>query len=367
MTYVLFPVIQFNDNSGSPLASGNILTYVGGTTTPLASYTNSTGTLAANPVALNASGRPNNGTGMWLDSNSVYKFVIRDSNNNEIQTIDNYSPAGSDINQIATNVQFVTLASTSSLAAERVLTAGSGISLTDAGAGSTITAAVNINGLTEDTSPDLAADYVPTYDASATANKKALLNNILKPLPIVSGKLYGCGDNRNNACYIANSGTPGAITIDTVYYVPIIFSRAVTISAIVCHVSTEHVGSNLRLGLYAASTTTLLPTGSVIADSGNISTTGTGQKSFSTTQTLAAHTLYYLAFNTASSTIRTLQLSSTWPNALYIPVETSLANTPRNTFAFSQSSAFGAFPTVSSPSNVTSTSTNIPFLGVLVA
>lgn len=37
---------------------------------------------------------------------------------------------------------------------------------------------LDINGLTEDTAPDAAADYVPTYDASAAANKKVKLQEI---------------------------------------------------------------------------------------------------------------------------------------------------------------------------------------------
>lgn len=37
---------------------------------------------------------------------------------------------------------------------------------------------IDITGGTEDTSPDRAADYVLTYDASATTNKKVLLNNL---------------------------------------------------------------------------------------------------------------------------------------------------------------------------------------------
>lgn len=41
-----------------------------------------------------------------------------------------------------------------------------------------ISASLDINGLTEDTDPDLTADYVPTYDASAAGNKKVLLNTL---------------------------------------------------------------------------------------------------------------------------------------------------------------------------------------------
>lgn len=49
-----------------------------------------------------------------------------------------------------TDAQYVTLASNTSLTAERTLTAGSGISITDGGAGSTVTiAASGGSGLTQ--------------------------------------------------------------------------------------------------------------------------------------------------------------------------------------------------------------------------
>lgn len=51
---------------------------------------------------------------------------------------------------------------------------GSGLSYDDASGA----ISVNINGLTADASPDSSTDYVMTYDASATTNKKVLLNKI---------------------------------------------------------------------------------------------------------------------------------------------------------------------------------------------
>lgn len=92
-----------------------------------------------------------------------------------------------------TTSQYLTLATDGTLTNERVLTPGSGLTGTDGGAGSTYTLAVgagigiavnaddvalNINGLTEDTTPDVSADFVATYDASATTHKKVLLNKI---------------------------------------------------------------------------------------------------------------------------------------------------------------------------------------------
>ena len=45
------PKLQFLDANGAPLAGGLLYTYAAGTTTPLASYTDSTGVTAnTNPV-----------------------------------------------------------------------------------------------------------------------------------------------------------------------------------------------------------------------------------------------------------------------------------------------------------------------------
>jgi hypothetical protein len=100
-----------------------------------------------------------------------------------------------------TNASYVTLASNASLTAERVLTAGSGITLTDGGANSTATLALNINGLTTDASPDSSTDYIMTYDASAGTNKKVLLSNI-----------SGTAGNWTRVSSTTISGSPSTVT-----------------------------------------------------------------------------------------------------------------------------------------------------------
>jgi len=77
---LLPPIFQFFDNNGDPLANGFIDTFAAGTTTRLATYTDSTGTIAApNPIELNAAGRPTSGSGaIWGEG--AYKFVVRDAN-----------------------------------------------------------------------------------------------------------------------------------------------------------------------------------------------------------------------------------------------------------------------------------------------
>jgi hypothetical protein len=89
------PIYQQFDNNGLPLAGGRLYTYVAGTTTPLATYTDSTlGVANANPVVLDAQGRAN----VWLGA-SLYKFVQKTSADVTLWTVDNVSQSG-----VSTNV-----------------------------------------------------------------------------------------------------------------------------------------------------------------------------------------------------------------------------------------------------------------------
>jgi hypothetical protein len=78
-------VQKFFDNNGNPLANGKVYTYQAGTTTPVATYTDSTGgTANTNPIILNARGECE----IWLLPNVGYKFVLQDSLGNTINTTD---------------------------------------------------------------------------------------------------------------------------------------------------------------------------------------------------------------------------------------------------------------------------------------
>jgi hypothetical protein len=79
---------QFFDNNGAPLNAGKIYTYQAGSSTPLATYTSSSGLTAnANPIILGTSGRPPND--IWLTEGYFYKFILKDSADVTIQTYDN--------------------------------------------------------------------------------------------------------------------------------------------------------------------------------------------------------------------------------------------------------------------------------------
>ena len=119
MALVLFEELQFFDNLGNPLAGGKIFTYAPATTTPKAVFTDATGvTEHANPVVLDASGRPPLGTQIWL--NGAIKFLIKPALDQELVTVDNINAAFGSGGLTTRTTLTTTLAATSGAA---VLTA----------------------------------------------------------------------------------------------------------------------------------------------------------------------------------------------------------------------------------------------------
>ena len=79
------PKLQFFDLNGAPLAGGLLYTYEAGSTTPLATYTDSTGLIAnTNPITLDSRGEAN----VWLNG-AIYKFALYTSVGVLIWTVDN--------------------------------------------------------------------------------------------------------------------------------------------------------------------------------------------------------------------------------------------------------------------------------------
>lgn len=73
---LLAPIPQFyaTDTAGRPLASGCVFTYISGTTTPLATYTDSAGTVQnPNPVILSVAGTAN----IWIQAGQAYTFRVK--------------------------------------------------------------------------------------------------------------------------------------------------------------------------------------------------------------------------------------------------------------------------------------------------
>lgn len=94
----LLPVLRqrFFDEDGNPLAGGKLYSYIAGTSTPSATYTDESGdTENANPTVLDADGYAD----IWIKG-GTYKFRLTDANDVDIWTRDDVSrasegPAGS--------------------------------------------------------------------------------------------------------------------------------------------------------------------------------------------------------------------------------------------------------------------------------
>jgi len=68
---------QFDSGTGVPIANGCVWTYMAGTSTPLATYTDSTGSFQnSDPIILDGGGFPP--SGIWLTANA-YRFVVYSS------------------------------------------------------------------------------------------------------------------------------------------------------------------------------------------------------------------------------------------------------------------------------------------------
>lgn len=81
-----FPKHQFFDDSGNPLSNGTLQTFIAGTSTPVATFSDSSGTPNANPIVLDAAGRV---VGLFLMVGSSYKFLLKNSSGATIWSFDN--------------------------------------------------------------------------------------------------------------------------------------------------------------------------------------------------------------------------------------------------------------------------------------
>ena len=99
MTAQLSPPPRYRavDSNGNPIAFGKLTTYAAGTTTPQATYVDSTQTTQnTNPIILNAMGE----CALWLDPSLTYKFNLTDQFGNQVPgyPVDNiqggFTPSG---------------------------------------------------------------------------------------------------------------------------------------------------------------------------------------------------------------------------------------------------------------------------------
>lgn len=85
---------QWFTNVGVMAAGGTVTTAIAGTTTPVTTYTDSTGLVAnPNPMTLSSTGRPVSASGapvaFWVPAGTVVKFLVNDASGNQLDYLDN--------------------------------------------------------------------------------------------------------------------------------------------------------------------------------------------------------------------------------------------------------------------------------------
>lgn len=100
----LAPVLRqrYLDANGAPLAGGLLYSYSAGTTTPQATYSNSTGTTNTNPVVLDSQGYAD----VWLDPTLAYKLVLKDSGGNQLWSADNVIAPSTGMSKWSVNTNY---------------------------------------------------------------------------------------------------------------------------------------------------------------------------------------------------------------------------------------------------------------------
>lgn len=84
----VIPRYQFFSSAGAPLVNGTLETYLAGTTTPVATYSDS-GLSSSNGTTITLDSRGE--CVLWLDDTKTYKFVLKDSSGSTQWTVDNIS------------------------------------------------------------------------------------------------------------------------------------------------------------------------------------------------------------------------------------------------------------------------------------
>lgn len=163
------PFFQAIDANGNPYSGAKLNFYATGTSTPKNTYSDAGLTTPnANPVVADAAGRFGP---IYLLTDANYKAVLTTSADVTIATFDPLQSVAAGTVDI-TGLTALTAPATADL-----------LPVYDASAGVNKKITLEdmlkvVNSLTEDTAPDMAADYGLTYDTSASSVKKALLNKM---------------------------------------------------------------------------------------------------------------------------------------------------------------------------------------------
>lgn len=256
---------QFLDAAGAPLAGGYLYTYAAGTTTPQATYTDSFASTAnSNPIVLDSRGEAN----IWLSS-SDYKFVLCDSTNTEIWTVDNIAAPSTALSPVFTSN--VTISAN---------TSGPALLVTQTGAGAAIrvqdsadpdsspfvvdtTGNVGVGTATPANAIDVAGGAIQISSSGGTARTVMSTD--------ASNSTFGVSDDRN---FVVATNAATRLTInstDATYTVPVVLPGVPTSSLQAA--TKSYVDQRAPAGAIMAYAANSAPTGWLLCDGSAVSRT----------------------------------------------------------------------------------------------
>ena len=190
------------------------------------------------------------------------------------------------------------------------------------------------------------------------------------PYPELNNTDYAAGVWYSSGPGNWSAASGNAMVSGTVSLIPFIPRFTHTFTALGWwHNSAAQTGHNLRLGIYDS--TNGKPSGAALVDSGSIATTAAVafRTSGAISQTLRAGHLYYLASNADSTlaggewTPPTLSYNPAWVTTGIIDPATAFGASATGLFAgFTQTSAYGAFPTIATLVDNAQATVNVPLI-----
>lgn len=214
------PKVQFLTDNGAPLVGGKLYTYVAGTTTPQATYTDETGSTAnTNPVILDSRGEAN----VWLGAAS-YKFILTDADDVELWSVDYITAPTTALSPVLSGN--VTISTDSSGPALKITQTGTGpVLLVQDSADPDVTPfIINSNGLVGlgTISPTEAIDVANDgkIQLSAAGNPRTIISatSVDSIIDVSDNRNFVVRTNNNTRLTISGSGAMtfgGAITISS--------------------------------------------------------------------------------------------------------------------------------------------------------
>lgn len=214
------PKMQFLTAEGTPLVGGKLYTYVAGTTTPQATFTDETGSTAnTNPVILDSRGEAN----VWLGAAS-YKFLLTDADDVEIWSVDYITAPTTALSPVLSGN--VTISTDSSGPALKITQTGTGpVLLVQDSADPDVTPfIINSNGLVGlgTISPTEAIDVANDgkIQLSAAGNPRTIISatSVDSIIDVSDNRNFVVRTNNNTRLTISGSGAMtfgGAITVSS--------------------------------------------------------------------------------------------------------------------------------------------------------